>query len=107
MSERGNHQEPPPRPPCSIGSWTVRLLSECRAPNADCLFSTQPVLLVAHPRKGTGVQQHGEILMKKMNLIFVFALTAVLVPFALAQDTNSQNSSTAATTQNTNSSSAA
>src|SRR6185437_14131527 len=47
-----------------------------------------------------------EILMKKMNLIFVFTLTAVLVPFTLAQDTNSQNSSTAATTQNTNSSSA-
>ena len=44
--------------------------------------------------------------MKKMNLILVFGLAAVLVPFAIAQDTNSQNSSTAATTQNANSSSA-
>jgi osmotically-inducible protein OsmY len=44
--------------------------------------------------------------MKKMNLILVFALAAVLVPLAIAQDTNSQNSSTAATTQNANSSSA-
>jgi len=43
--------------------------------------------------------------MKKMNLIFVFALAAVLVPFTIAQDTNSQNSSTAASTQNANGSS--
>jgi len=46
--------------------------------------------------------------MKKMNLILVFALAAVLVPFTVAQDTNSQNSSTAASAQtdNTNNTSA-
>ena len=44
--------------------------------------------------------------MKKMNLVLVFALAVVLVPFTVAQDTNSQNSSTAATTQNANSSTA-
>ena len=40
--------------------------------------------------------------MKKMYLIVVFALTAALVPFTIAQDTNSQNSSTAANTQTEN-----
>lgn len=40
--------------------------------------------------------------MKKMYLVLVFALSAVLVPFSIAQDTNSQNSSTAASTQSDN-----
>ena len=37
--------------------------------------------------------------MKKIYLIFVFALAGALVPFTTAQDTNSQNSSTAASAQ--------
>src|SRR5690348_18463129 len=37
--------------------------------------------------------------MKKNYSIFVFALASVLVSFGVAQDTNSQNSSTAASTQ--------
>ena len=44
--------------------------------------------------------------MKKMNLVLVFALAAVLVPFTVAQDTSSQNSSTTANAQNANSPSA-
>ncbi len=40
--------------------------------------------------------------MKKIYLILVFALTVALVPFTIAQDTTSQNSSTAASTQGDN-----